>query len=124
MKKKNPTITNKTQEHQAAPSDHDHQHFVVEQRQTERERTSTSALRIRCEPMVNVGKLIRESGGPSSWAAVAAAFGPGHHSSWAVAVFVFPSDSPIKIQEYEESERIRRVTEDFFFFLADIEEIR
>jgi hypothetical protein len=29
--KKNPTITNKTQEHQATPSNYNHQHVVVEQ---------------------------------------------------------------------------------------------
>jgi hypothetical protein len=30
---------------------------------TNKERMLTSALRIKCKPMVNVGKLIRESGG-------------------------------------------------------------
>jgi hypothetical protein len=54
-KHKNSTITNGTHLHHF----HAHQHFVVEQdRQTEK--TPTLALRIICETIVNVGKLIRE----------------------------------------------------------------
>jgi hypothetical protein len=57
-KHKNPTITNGTHLHHLHHL-HAHQHFVVEQ-DRQRERTPTLALRIICEPIVNVGKLIRE----------------------------------------------------------------
>jgi hypothetical protein len=58
-KHKNPTITNGTHLHHLHHL-HAHQHFVVEQ-DRQRERTPTLALRIICEPIVNVGKLIKEN---------------------------------------------------------------